>query len=274
MVRKDQNPGVRHALYLAPFGELAHPSAVADVAVAAESAGWDAVFVWDHIWRDPARVEEVGDAWISLAAAACRTERIRLGPMVVPLSRRRPQKVAREAVALDLLSKGRLTLGVGLGVNTAGELTRFGEEDDPKRRAERLDEALGVLLALWSGEEVRHRGEFFCVDDVRFLPVSEQRPRIPVWGAARTGSPPRPVRRAARLDGFFPVGVGRDELASMLELLRRERGGLDGFDVAVAPPDGAGTEELASMGVTWLVTSLGERVTRSDALAVAARTPA
>ncbi len=273
MVGTQQNRVVRHALYLAPFGELAHPSAVADVAVVAEAAGYDALFLWDHMWRDPAHVTEVGDAWISLAASACRTQRIRLGPMIVPLARRRPQKVARESVALDLLSGGRLTVGVGLGVNTAGELTRFGEEDDAHRRAERLDEALEVLLGLWSGDEVRHRGAHFVADGVRFAPVSAQRPRIPVWGAAQRGSPPRPLRRAARLDGFFPVGVGLEELTAMLDVLRAARGSLDGFDVAVRRPEHVTAEELAALGVTWEVTSLGERATLEEALTRAGDVP-
>src|SRR5579872_1414892 len=125
---------VRRALFVAPFGELSDPGVLARLAATAEASGWDAMFLWDHMWREESRVTEVGDAWISLAAMACATSTLRLGPMVVPLARRRPQKVARESVALDLLSGGRLTLGVGLGVNSAGELSRFGEEDrDPER---------------------------------------------------------------------------------------------------------------------------------------------
>ena len=81
---------------------------------AAEERGWDGFFVWDHItYRAPVRA--VADPWVSLAAVACVTSRVRIGPMITPLSRRRVHKVARETVTLDILSSGRLTLGVGLG---------------------------------------------------------------------------------------------------------------------------------------------------------------
>jgi alkanesulfonate monooxygenase SsuD/methylene tetrahydromethanopterin reductase-like flavin-dependent oxidoreductase (luciferase family) len=256
---------VRRAIYLAPFGELADPRAVADVALAAEEAGFDGVFVWDHVWRPEHRVDAVGDAWITCAAIAAATHRVRLGPMVVPLSRRRPQRVARESVALDRWSGGRLTLGIGLGVDTDGELARFGEETDERVRGDRLDEALEVLLRLWSGEPVRHRGRHFRADDVRFLPTPSQSPRPPVWGAARGGAPPRPLRRAARLDGLFPVGATPDQLIAMLDVVRDARGSLDGFDVAVPLRD-EDPAALEAAGATWLLTALAETATVDDAL--------
>jgi alkanesulfonate monooxygenase SsuD/methylene tetrahydromethanopterin reductase-like flavin-dependent oxidoreductase (luciferase family) len=105
---------MRYALYIPLFEELAHPTLVARLCAEAEEAGWHGVFVWDHVrWREP--VVDVADPWITLAAIATATERIRLGPMVTPLARRRPAKVARETATLDRLSEGRLTLGVGLG---------------------------------------------------------------------------------------------------------------------------------------------------------------
>ena len=83
---------------------------------------------------------------------AAATERIRLGPMVTPLARRRPAKVARETATLDRLSDGRLILGVGLGSDEfAGEYSITGEELDDRKRAGMLDEALGVLQAAWTG---------------------------------------------------------------------------------------------------------------------------
>jgi alkanesulfonate monooxygenase SsuD/methylene tetrahydromethanopterin reductase-like flavin-dependent oxidoreductase (luciferase family) len=108
------------------------------------------VFVWDHVrWREP--VLAVADPWITLAAVAAATERVRLGPMVTPLARRRPVKVARETATLDLLSGGRLTLGVGLGSDQFGsEFSITGEELDGRRRARMLDESLDILTAAWS----------------------------------------------------------------------------------------------------------------------------
>src|SRR5687768_4174843 len=153
---------MRHALHLPPFRAYSSPGVVVDLARAAEAGGWDGFFTWDHVVRphEPERVV-AADPWILLAAVATVTDRIRLGPMVTPLARRRPQKVARESVTLDHLSGGRLTLGVGLGVDSGGELARFGELDDPRERAGAYDEALALLRELWSGEEVDHHGEHY-----------------------------------------------------------------------------------------------------------------
>ena len=258
--------GVRRAVYVAPFGELADPRALADVAAASERAGWDGVFVWDHVWRPEQRASEVGDAWVSLAAIATATHRVRIGPMVVPLARRRPQIVARASVALDRLSGGRLTIGVGLGVDTGGELARFGEEVDPRRRAARLDEALGLVRDLWSGEPVQHHGEHYLADDVRFLPVPVQR-HLPVWGAAwGGGAGMRPVRRAARLDGLFPWQVSPAQLREMVSVVAEERGGTAGFDVAVGARDDRVAAAMFDAGATWLVRALPEAVTVRHAM--------
>src|SRR4029453_15075537 len=127
------------------FGELADPVVVARLAAEAEEAGWDGFFVWDQVrWVPP--VLDVADPWIALAAIASATTSIRLGPLVTPLARRRPVKVAREAATLDQLSSGRLTLGVGLGSDRfAQEFSITGEEVDDRRRARMLDESLEIL---------------------------------------------------------------------------------------------------------------------------------
>ena len=242
---------VRHALYLPPFGEHADPHVMVELAVAAEEAGWDGIFLWDHMWRPTSDALDVADTWIMLAAIAAATERLRLGPTVTPLSRRRPQKVAREAVTLDQLSDGRLTLGVGLGVDSGGELQRFGECADEAVQAERLDEALEVIFGLWSGEEIDHHGPHFTADHVRFLPGPVQRPRIPVWGATRGPGRSKPLRRAARLDGLFPVNTTSDQLEKMLEVVVDERGSLAGFDVAMLAYPDTDLPALEGAGTTW-----------------------
>ena len=195
---------MRSGLFVPIFDALADPALVARLSAEAEEAGWDGVFLWDHIrWREP--VLEVGDAWITLAAIASATQAIRLGPMVTPLARRRPVKVARETATLDRLSGGRLTLGVGLGSDRSGnELSITGEELDDRRRAGMLDEALEILTAAWSGEPVYHRGEHYPVDGMRFLPRPIQRPGVPVWVGGYPGKR-KPLRRAVRFQGFFPV---------------------------------------------------------------------
>ena len=212
---------MRHALFLPPFGEFARPQAVMELAVTAEEAGWDGLFLWDHMWRPPDDVEDVADTWITLAAVAAVTRRFDWGrPSPRSPAAGRTRSPARRSPSITSPS-GRLTLGVGLGVNTGGELERFGEVADQSVMAERLDEALEVILGLWSGEVVDHHGRHFQVDHVRFRPGPVQRPRIPVWGAANGGCGPKPLRRAARLDGLFPVRTTEVQLARMLEVDRR-----------------------------------------------------
>lgn len=257
---------MRYALSLPIFNQLADPRVVAGMAAAAEEHGWDGVFVWDHIhYRPPA--DEVADPWVTMAAMACATERVRLGPMVTPITRRRPQNLARETVSLDLLSGGRLTLGVGLGSDGNGEQTTFGEDSDPKVMAARLDEGLEVLTSLWTGGRVDHHGEAFTVEDARFLPRPVQRPRIPVWVAGRW--PNRaPLRRAARWDGVFPIELDQpSDLAELVELVvgYREADGISGpFDVATQGLSGTDPSPWAAAGATWWVTDFSPFTVTAD----------
>ena len=149
-------------------------------------------------WRAP--VTRVADPQIALAAIATATERVRLGPMVTPLARRRPVKVARETATLDVLSGGRLTLGVGLGSDEFGrEYSRTGDAVDDRKRAQMLDESLEILRAAWSGETVHHRGEHYVVDGVRFLPRPlHDRPAEPydMVAVLPPGRDPEPYRAA------------------------------------------------------------------------------
>jgi len=142
---------VKHAIDIPPFDELADPRVVADLAAVAEDRGWAGFFVWDHV-RYRAPVKAVADPWVVLAAIACATNTIRIGPMVTPLSRRRVHKLARETVTLDLLSAGRLIFGVGLGSNRNNEFEPFGEVADPRERAKLLDQGLEDLTRYWAGE--------------------------------------------------------------------------------------------------------------------------
>ncbi len=265
-------PTHRHALYLAPFGELSDPAAMVEVARAAEAAGWDGVYLWDHVLRPVDEVQDIADVWITLAAMAAATEAVRLGPMVTPASRRRIGPLVRQTTTLDRLSGGRLTMGLGLGVDSGGELTRFGEVVDARTRAAILDETASVLAAAWAGEHVVHRGEHVTVDGVTFSPRPVQRPRIPLWFAAR-GSALRPVRRAARYDGLFLIEASVAELERALDEVRSVRGGLDGFDVAVpvSPIDDRALLEVP--GVTWAMHSFAPVETLADVLAYATAGP-
>jgi alkanesulfonate monooxygenase SsuD/methylene tetrahydromethanopterin reductase-like flavin-dependent oxidoreductase (luciferase family) len=254
---------VRHGIHIAPFGELSEPSVLGDLAQAAEEAGFDGVFVWDHIARPHKNLSAAHTA-VALAVIAMRTSRVRFGALVTPLSRRRPHDVARESVTLDRLSGGRFVLGVGLGVNSGGELERFGEEVDERVRGDRLDEALDVVLALWSGDPVSHSAAHFMVDDVAFTPTPVQSPRIPVWVAARRPDRPRPLRRAASMDGVVPE-TDVDGLQSMLGQIKSMRGNLDGFDVVLKGPPGVDPSPFHNAGATWWLTELPEVVSAAVA---------
>ena len=242
-----------HALTLPPYGELADPHALVEVAVAAEQAGWDAVFLWDHVLRRPGDPQETADPWVAMAAMAMATERVRIGPMVTPITRRRPIKLARETTTLDHLSHGRLILGLGLGVDTTRELSGFGEIVDPKVRGQRLDEGAELLCAFWQGDEVDYHGNHFIADKVTVLPRPYQQPRIPLWFAARGGAR-KPVRRAARYDGLYPIEVDERKLREMIDVVKEVRGSLDGFDIIVRPENPAWYRNMAEWGVTWAIT--------------------
>jgi alkanesulfonate monooxygenase SsuD/methylene tetrahydromethanopterin reductase-like flavin-dependent oxidoreductase (luciferase family) len=251
-IREDAMTNPRSAIWLPIFDELADPIVVARLAAEAEEHGWDGVFVWDHLrWREP--VVDVADAWITLAAIATATERVRIGPMVSPLPRRRPAKVAKETATLDRLSGGRLTLGVGIGEDRfGGEFSMTGEQLEVRTRAQMLDETLEILAAAWSGEPVRHRGEHYTVDGHAFRPTPVQRPGIPVWAAGFPGKV-KPIHRAARLDGFFPVNLEHpDQLAEAVATISALRGADAGpYDIAI--PLAAGTElaPYVAAGATW-----------------------
>jgi alkanesulfonate monooxygenase SsuD/methylene tetrahydromethanopterin reductase-like flavin-dependent oxidoreductase (luciferase family) len=259
---------MRCGIDLTGFGTYADARVVARVAVAAEEAGWDGLFLWDHLaW---AFGIPSGDPWVSLAAAAVETRRIRLGTSVTPVARRRPQVLAAQVVALDRLCGGRFTFGAGLG-GTREEFEVFGEPGDDKIRAARLDEGLDVLARLWSGERVDHEGEHYTVRGAALAPLPVQQPRPPVWigGTSRAA-----LRRAARWDGYTlgcvdehgDVTVGPDELAERVASIGRGAP----FDVAVTGVSVAGhpglRDEYAAAGATWWLESLHDLRGNLDAM--------
>ncbi|MGZ8567633.1 MAG: LLM class flavin-dependent oxidoreductase, partial [Actinomycetota bacterium] len=168
---------MRFSISLPNFGELADSRLHAAMARDAEQAGWDGYFVWDHllVWNG----NVVADPWTILAAVALATERIRLGPMLTPLPRRRPWQVVRQIVTLDHLSDGRAIFGAGLGYPPHEEFEVFGEPSDATTRAAILDEGLEVVAGLMTGEPLTFDGDHFHLDDVGFAPRPVQRPRVP-----------------------------------------------------------------------------------------------
>lgn len=253
-------PAARRAIFVAPFDELADPRLLAELAADAEAAGWDGFFLWDHIVYSPP-TSAVLDPWIAMAAIAMATSKIITGPMVTPLSRRRPHKLARETATLDLLSNGRLILGVGLGSDNHGELAPFGDIADPREQARLLDEGLAKLEDYWSGT---------------FMPRPVQQPRIPIWAAARWPAR-KPVRRAARLDGLFPIDLpGPEALAELAGEIAEQRAqeGISGpFDLAIEHAPGTDPAPWVAAGATWCLNGFSAQPKLADIRATISNGP-
>jgi probable F420-dependent oxidoreductase len=259
---------MRYGISVPNFDQFGDPRAFAELAREAEAAGWDGVFIWDHIAFWKGFRAPVSDPWVALSAAAMTTERVKLGPMVTPVARRRPWLLARQAVSLDHLSGGRLILGVGLGHPPDAEFEAFGEEGDARVRAEKLDEGLEVITGLWRGEEFSYQGKHFQVHETIFQPPPVQQPRIPIWVA---GAWPRkaPFRRAARWDGVFPISLNvnwdevmpPDELRAVVAYVREQRATSAPFDVilggATTGADRAKDADLVAQytdaGLSWWI---------------------
>jgi alkanesulfonate monooxygenase SsuD/methylene tetrahydromethanopterin reductase-like flavin-dependent oxidoreductase (luciferase family) len=252
---------VKLGLFLPPFHDFADPRRCARLAESAERAGWDGVFLWDHMLAEPA--SPVADPWVVLAAMAMVTERVALGTLVTPLARRRPWVLARQVASLDRLSAGRLVLGIGLGDDGWGEFSSFGEPVEPRERAVVLDESLSVLGALLTGEPVHHDGTRLRVDTTAFLPRPVQ-PRLPLWGACRWPNR-RSLARASRLAGCFPIfdtGPGPARFPAAQEVARVQEA-LAGYPLAedyqlvlrgqVTATEPAQRDALAAAGATWLL---------------------
>lgn len=252
-----EDGGVRYGICVANTGTYADPRVTTRLAQAAEASGWQAVFVWDHlafVWGPPA-----ADPWVTLSAVATATSRVRLGTAVTPVARRRPHVLAQTVATLDRLSGGRVVFGAGLG-GSPSEFGRFGEPDDARLRAERLDEGLDLLRRFWSGEEVRHRGRHYVVDGVTLAPLPVQE-RIPIWIG---GNRPPSLRRAARWDGWIADSSGLggrvvppEDLERSIETIRAARTSDRPFDVAVlAQADQGDPGAYEAAGATWWLESL------------------
>ncbi len=254
---------MRYAVNLPNFADFADARAMADLAAAAEASGWDGFFVWDHITI--ADGERVGDPFVILTAIAAATERLTIGTLVTPLPRRRPWVLARQAVTLDHFSNGRLVLGVGIGFPPEEEFGTYGEPTDPGMRGDMLDEGLDVLEGMWSGEPFGYAGDHYTITATTFGPRPVQQPRIPIWVAC-TWPNMRPVRRAARFDGVYPLLdrdgmpdlIGADGIREVVGAISGMRPSMDGYDVCApfiatgdVAVDRATAAELEEAGVTW-----------------------
>ncbi|HEX2181571.1 MAG TPA: LLM class flavin-dependent oxidoreductase [Rubrobacteraceae bacterium] len=248
---------MRYGIVTANLGDYADPRVAVRLARAAEVAGWEAFFVWDHLGF--VRGVPSGDPCVILSAVAASTTHLKLGLAVTPLARRRPQVVANALASLDLLSGGRAIFGAGLG-GVPDEFTAFGDPGDAKRRAAMLDEGLAILDGLWSGETVTHYGPHYTVEGVSLAQLPLQRLRIPIWIGGE-GAPA--LRRAARWDGWLAPATNPDgspskspaRIAEMVAEIRRHRTPDAPFEVAVDGHSEAGDPTLprayGAAGATW-----------------------
>ena len=244
---------MRFGLSIPNFGAYAEPRRVVELAIAAEAGGWDGFFVWDHIVI--ADGMPVADPWVLLGAVAASTEVVRIGPMVAALPRHRPWEVARRAVSLDRLSGGRMILGVGLGFPPAEEFGTFGEPEDARLRADMLDEGLAIIQGVWSGNRFGFEGSHYSVRPTTFGPPPLH--NIPIWVAAMIPAR-RPLRRAARFAGVFPIRSDFGEIEptlveETLSYIRAKGGSEVPFDFVIGgpPKTGGEFEALEQAGVTW-----------------------
>jgi alkanesulfonate monooxygenase SsuD/methylene tetrahydromethanopterin reductase-like flavin-dependent oxidoreductase (luciferase family) len=244
--------------FVLPYGDARES---AELAKAAEAAGWDGFFVWEPVWGM--------DAWVCLTAAAMVTEHIRLGTLLTPLSRMRPWKLASESMTLDRLSNGRVILAVGLGAPETG-FAEFGEETDRKVRAELLDEGLEILTGLWSGAPFTFDGVHYHVRPSPHMPPPPplQQPRIPIWVVGGWPSQ-KSMARALRYDGLLPQllkparNAGPEDVREMGRYISEHRPAGTPYDIIVdgeTPGDNpkAAREIIrpwAEAGVTWWIES-------------------
>lgn len=247
--------------------ELAEPTLIAEAARTAEDAGWDGVFVWDHLWNRT--LHPFADPWVTLAAIATATERIRIGPMITPLPRRRPQIVAQHVTTLDRLSKGRVVLGLGLGVDHYGEYSVFDESaTDDRARAAVLDAGLALLLPMLTGEPVAQLG------DRRTTLAGVQRPRCPIWiaGVMPFTAGPRRVARHG-VEGLVLVGRASwapGDVEAALAAGGHEPGSIDVVLLGGKHPDPVALE---AAGATWCLPEVAMGATGADLRRIVAASP-
>ncbi len=207
--------------------------ALVGLATRAEELGFDSVWVHDHVFNVGHVFDRIGgrpyyEPLTLLSFVAARTRRVRLGTSVLVLPYHNPIRLAKTAATLDVLSGGRLVMGIGVGA-IENEMEAMGTPF--KERGAFTDEAIAVVRTLWSQEDPRFDGRYSRFAGMKFSPKPLQKP-IPVviGGISRAA-----IRRAARLgDGWQPLGLSPEALGQGMAALREEARAA-GRDVATIP---------------------------------------
>ena len=193
---------MRFSINVPNFGDFADAHTVARVAIAAEEAGWDGLFVWDHVVHSKERRRGRCSVIRGRRRPRPRWRRrgLKLGPLVTPVARRRPEQLARQVSTLDAMSGGRVIFGAGLGGPIPDEFGSFGDATDPRVLAEQLDEGLDLLAGTGPARPSPRRP---TPGRRRDPAAGRSTTTAPVW-IAGTGHM-APMRRAARWDGAVPL---------------------------------------------------------------------
>jgi probable F420-dependent oxidoreductase len=210
--------------------------ALVDLASRVEEAGLDSVWVHDHVFNVGHVFDRIGgkpyyEPLTLLSFVAARTRRVRLGTSVLVLPYHNPVRLAKAAATLDVLSGGRLIMGVGVGL-IEKEIRALGSPY--AERGAFTDESIAVMRALWTQDEPKFEGKYSRFDRMKFSPKPLQKPTIPIV----IGGVSRPaIRRAVRLgDGWQPLGMSPEALGQGIATLRDEARALgrDGAKIPVS----------------------------------------
>jgi probable F420-dependent oxidoreductase len=198
------------------------PADLVELAVLAEDLGYDSVWTSEHLFHASYVEKRLGDRpyhepLTVLAAVAVRTTRVRLGTSVLVLPWHHPVRLAKTVATLDVLARGRVTLGVGVGA-APDEYAALGVPF--AERGALADEMLDAMRALWTEERPHFDGAHYRFSGLPFSPKPAQEPHLPLWIGGSSRAALRRVVRAG--DGWHPLSLSPADLASRLELLRRE----------------------------------------------------
>jgi alkanesulfonate monooxygenase SsuD/methylene tetrahydromethanopterin reductase-like flavin-dependent oxidoreductase (luciferase family) len=206
-----------------PLGMPQEPEFYPEVARQVDTGGYDLLFVGDHLFAAGPNP----DALTLLGGLATATRQVVLGTAILLLPLRDPVVAAKQVATVDLLSNGRLILGVGVGGEFAAEWAAAGVPTEGRGR--RLDEYLALMRALWSGEPVEHPGPLRPVSGVRGSPPPVQPGGPPIWVGGRSDAA---LARAARHEGWCAYASSPRRVRANLERIGELRGGLTGFRTA------------------------------------------